>query len=55
MKGILLCVGCVGIVETKLDRSFRGVYSFVVELTSLTILPLHYLSILVKPTVDWLG
>ena len=55
MKGILPCVGCVGIVDAELDRSFRGVHSFVVELTSLAILPFHYLSSLINPIVDWLG
>ena len=55
MKGILPCVGCVGIVESKLDSSFAGVHIFVVELTSLAILPVHYLSNLINPIVDWLG
>ena len=55
MKGILPCVGCVGIVDAKLDRSGAGVHSSVVELTSLAILPFHYLSSLINPTVDWLG
>ena len=38
MKGILPCVGCVGIVDAKLDRSGAGVHRYVVELTSLAIL-----------------
>ena len=52
VKGILPCVGCVGIVDAKLDRSSAGVHSSVVELTSLEILPFHYLSSLTNPTVD---
>ena len=55
VKGILPCVGCVGIVEAKLDRSCRSVHSFVVELTILAILPFHYVSNLINPIVDWLG
>ena len=55
MKGILPCVGGVGIVEAKLDRSCAGVHSSVVELTSLAILPFHCLSALINPTVVWLG
>ena len=55
VKGILLCVGCVGIVEAKLNRSCAGLHSFVVDLTSLAILPFHWLSILINATVDWLG
>ena len=55
VKGILPCVGCVGIVEAKLDRSCAGFHSSVVDLTSLTILPFHYLRNLINPTVDWLG
>ena len=55
VKGILPCVGCVGIVDSKLDRSSAGVHSSVVELTNLAILPFHYLSSLINPTVDWLG
>ena len=54
-KGILPCVGCVGIVEAKLDRSCAGVHSSVVELTSLGILTSHYLSNLIYPIVDCLG
>ena len=53
MKGILPYVGCVGIVEAKLDISCRGVSSSVVYLTSFAILP--FLSSLVNPTVDCLG
>ena len=34
MKGILPCVGCVGIMDVNLDRSCRGVHSSVVELTN---------------------
>ena len=55
VKGILPCVGCVGIVDAKLDRSYAGVHIYVVELTSLAILPFHFLIILINPTVDWLG
>ena len=55
VKGILHCVGCVGIVEAKLDSSCRGIHSYLVELTSFEILPFHRLSILINPTVDWLG
>ena len=55
VKGILPCVGCVGIMEATLDRYFVGVHSSVVELTSLAILPFHYLSSLINPTVDWHG
>ena len=55
VKGILPCVGCVGTVEAKLDRSCRGVHSSVVELTSLAIPPFHCLSSLINPTVDWHG
>ena len=51
MKGILPCFGCVGIVDAKLDRSGAGVHSSVVELTSLAILPFHFLSIMINPTV----
>ena len=35
VKEILFCVGYVGIVDAKLDRSGAGVQSSVVELTSL--------------------
>ena len=55
MKEILPCVGCVGIVESKLDRSCIGVHSSVVELTSLAILPFHCLGSLINPTVACLG
>ena len=55
VKGILPCVGCVGIVEAKLDRSCASVHSSVVELTSLAILPFHCLSGMINPIVDWLG
>ena len=55
MKGILPFVGCVGIVDFKLDRYGAGVHSSVVDLTSLTILPFHFLNILINPIVDWLG
>ena len=55
VKGILPCIGCVGIMDAKLDRSCASVHSFVVELTSLEILPFHCLSSLINPTVDWLG
>ena len=51
MKGILPYVGCVGIMEAKLDRSCVGVHSSVVEITSLAILPSHCLSSLINPTV----
>ena len=55
MKGILPCVGCVGIVEAKLDRSCAGIHSSVVELASLTSFPFHCLNSMINPTVDWLG
>ena len=55
VKKILPCVGCVGIVGVKLDRSCRGIHSSVVELTSVAILPFHCLSSLINPIVDWLG
>ena len=55
VKGILPCVGCVGIVDAKLDRFGVGVYNFVLDLTRIAILPSHYLSSLINPTVDWLG
>ena len=55
MKGILPCVGYVGIVDSKLDRSSAGVHSSMVELTSLAIHPFHCLSSLTNPIVDWLG
>ena len=53
MKGILLCVGFVGIVDANLDISGASVHSFVVDLTSLAILPFHCLSSLRNPTVGW--
>ena len=43
------------IVKAKLDRYCRGVHSSMVELTSLAILPFHFLSSLINPTVDWFG
>ena len=55
MKGIIPYVGYVGIMEVKLDRYFVGVHVFVVELTSLAILPFHYLSNVINPTIDWLS
>ena len=56
VKGILPCVGCVSIVEEKLDIYCGGIHSSVVELTILAILPLHCLSYL-KPNcgLDWLN
>ena len=51
VKGILPCVGCVGIVDAKLDRSSAGVHSSVVELTILAILPFHCLNSVINPTV----
>ena len=51
MNVILPCVGCVGIVDAKLDRSGAGVHSSMVELTSLEILPFHCLRSLINPTV----
>ena len=36
----------------KQARSYVGVHSFVVELTSLEIQPFHLLSILINPNVD---
>ena len=47
----LSCVGCVGSGEAKTDRSCEGVISFVDELTSLTVLPSHFLIILINPYV----
>ena len=55
VKGILPRFGCVGNVETKLDRSCRGIHSSVVDFTSLAILHFHCLSNLINPIVDWLG
>ena len=55
LKGILPCVGFVGIMEAKLDIYFRGVNSYVVEITSLEIPPFHCLRSLINPTMDWLG
>ena len=55
VNGILPCVQFVGIVDEKLDRFCAGVHSSVFELTSLIILPFHFLTILINPTVDWLG
>ena len=55
VKGILPCVGCVGIVEANLGISCRGVHISVVELTSLAIIPFHCLRSLINPTVDCLG
>ena len=55
VKGILPCVGRVGIVDAKLDRSGADVHSSVVELTSLAILPFHCLGSLINLIVDWLG
>ena len=40
-KGILPCVGCVGIVDARLDRSFGGLPSSMNELSSLEILRFH--------------
>ena len=51
VKGILPYVGCVGIMDSKLDRSSAGVHSSVVELASLEILPFHCLSSLINPSV----
>ena len=48
MKGILPCVGCVGIVDIKLDISGASVHSSVVELTSLAIQPFHLPSSLIN-------
>ena len=55
VKGILPCVGCVGIVEANLDRSCGGFHSSVVDLTILAILPFHCLRSLINPIVDFLG
>ena len=55
VKGIIPCVGCVGIVEAKIDKYSRGFHSYMVELISLAILPFHCLSILINPSIDWLG
>ena len=52
---MLPCVGCVGIVDVRPDRSCEDVLSSVNELTSLAILPVHYLSSLINPKIDWLG
>ena len=54
-KGILPYVGCLGIVEAKLNRYCRGVHISVVELTSLTILSFPLPSSLINPTVSSLG
>ena len=54
MKGILPCVGCVGIVDANLDRSGAGIHSSVVDLTILAILSFHCLSSLINPNEDWL-
>ena len=55
VKGILPCVGCVGIVDAKLDRYGASVHIFVVELTIFVILPFHCLSSLINPYLDWIG
>ena len=52
VKAIIHCVGCVGIVDAKLDRFVSVFHSSVVELTSLAILPFHCLSSLINPIVD---
>ena len=52
---MLPCVGCVGIVDSRPDRSCGGVPRSVNDLTSLAILSFHCLSILINPNVDWLG
>ena len=55
VKGILPCVGYVGIVDVKLNRSGVGFHRSVVELTSLVILPFHCLISLINPNVVCLG
>ena len=50
VKGILPCVRCVDIVEDDIERSCADVHSFVVELTSLAIIPFHFL----KPIIIFL-
>ena len=55
VKGILPCVGCVSIVEEKLDIYCGGIHSSVVELTILAILPFYFLTSLINPIVDWIG
>ena len=44
-KGMLPCVGCVGIVDARTNRSCGGVPSSVNELTSLAILLFHFLQL----------
>ena len=55
-KGTLPCVGCVGSRETRPDRSFEGVLSYVDELNSLAVLPAHFLRGMINPTgkMTWL-
>ena len=55
VKGILPCVGRIGIVEANIDSSCRGVHSSMVDLTSLEILPFYCLRSLINPIVNWLG
>ena len=55
MNGIISCVGYVGIMDAELDRYYAGVHSSVVELNRLAVLSFHYLSILINPTVVWIG
>ena len=55
VKGILPCVGCVGNLGTNLDISSRGIHSYVVELTILAIIPLHFLINIINTIVDWIG
>ena len=54
--GTLHCVGHVDSGEARPDRSCEGVISSVDELTSLVVLPSHYLRSLINPTgrMAWL-
>ena len=49
-KGTLPCVGCVGRGGSSPDRACEGVLSSVDDLTSLAVLPAHFLRILINPT-----
>ena len=49
-KGALPCVGCVGSGEARIDGSYEGVLISVDEITSLVVLPTHFLRILINPT-----
>ena len=55
-KGTLPYVGCVGRRGSRPDRSCEGVLSSVDELTSLAVIPSHYLRSLINPNGEmaWL-